>query len=50
MGMHLFELLLSYQQLPLRTRIRDFAVTVVVLTVFVVLVVATGYWTGALSG
>ena len=50
MGMHLFELLLSYQQLPLRARMRDFAVLVVVLAVFVASVVATGYWTGALPG
>lgn len=49
--MFLLDLLLRYhEEVPLRTRMRDFAVLVVVLTVFVALVVATGYWTGALPG
>jgi len=45
----LLDLLLRYQtEVPLRTRLRDFAVIVVVLAALVVLVVATGYWMGAL--
>ena len=49
--MFLLDLLLRYhEEVPLRTRMRDFAVLVVVLAVFVALVVATGYWIGALPG
>lgn len=49
--MFLLDLLLRYhEEVPLRTRMRDFAVLVVVLAIFVALVVATGYWTGALPG
>jgi len=45
----LLDLLLRYQEeVPLRTRLRDFALTVAVLAVLVVLVAATGYWMGAL--
>ena len=49
--MSLLDLLLRYhEEVPLRTRMRDFAVLVVVLAIFMALVVATGYWTGALPG
>ena len=47
--MFLLDLLLRYQEeVPLRTRLRDFALMVTVLVVLVVLVAATGYWMGAL--
>jgi len=47
--MSLLDLLLQYQEeVPLRERMRDFAVLVVVLTAFVVSVIATGHWMGAL--
>jgi hypothetical protein len=47
--MSLLDLLLQYQEeVPLRERRRDFAMMVVVLAAFVVLVVATGYWMGVL--
>ncbi len=45
----LLDLLLRYQEeVPLRARLRDFALLVAVLAVLVVLVAATGYWMGAL--
>ena len=47
--MSLLDLLLRYQEkVPLRERIRDFAVMVAALAVLVILVAATGYWMGAL--
>jgi len=44
----LLDLLLRYQEeVPLCTRLRNFALLVIVLGLFVVGVVATGYWMGA---
>ncbi len=46
--MHLYDWLLDYQRLPLRTRLRDFVRLVLLLVLLVGWVVVSGYWTGAL--
>lgn len=49
--MYLLDLLERYQEeVPVRTRIRDFALTVAALVLFVAWVVAWGFWMGVFPG
>lgn len=49
--MYLPDLLERYrEETPLRTRIRDFALTVAALVLFVVWVVAWSFWMGVFPG